>query len=180
MPTIHIDMVAGKPPQYCAALRDTIIETLRHVLGVTGEACHEVVTEHGDEYVDTAWNCAGMHHTGDAMLVRITLEEGPTLEQRRVLYTAIVEALQQRVMLQARDIAIKVLSAQKENWHADNPTGPLQTPPSTSATTAPVGAPPADEIPDSHATNGPDCSPRGRVHGAAGFHRGCNSRAFRS
>jgi len=195
MPLIYIDMMGGKPPRYHAVLRDTVYQTLHDVLAVPREACHEVVTEHEDECLDTASNYAAMQHTGDAILVRITFEEGPTLEQRRVLYTAIVEALEQRVGLRAADIAINLLSVQNENWYFGNLTGPTRTSPSTSGnpatrdaagpvppprpTAAPFDQPSAHETGESD-TNDTDHSLRGHVHGTAGFsHRQCNSRWFR-
>jgi 4-oxalocrotonate tautomerase len=120
MPLIRIDMLHGKPPEYRALLRDTIYETLRDVVGVPADDRHEVITEHEPANLNIAPNFFGVKRTSDAILVQITFNEGRTLDQKRALYTAIVQALQQRVGLRPEDVTVNLLEVKKENWSFGN------------------------------------------------------------
>jgi 4-oxalocrotonate tautomerase len=55
----------------------------------------------------------------DTILVQITFNEPHTLDQKRNLYAAIVQALQQKVGLRPEDVIINLLEA-KENWSFGN------------------------------------------------------------
>jgi len=98
MPLIRIDMLRGKPSGYRVELRDTIHETLRDVVGVPVDDRHEVITDF-----------FGAHRSAEAILVQITLKEGRTVDQKRALYTAIVQALQHRVGLRPDDVTINLV-----------------------------------------------------------------------
>jgi phenylpyruvate tautomerase PptA (4-oxalocrotonate tautomerase family) len=120
MPLIRIDMLRGKPPKYRAALRDTIYETLRDVVGVPADDRHEVIAEYEPDNLNIAPEFFGVRRTADAILVQITINEGRTIDQKRALYVAIVAALQQRVGLRPEDVTINLLEVKKENWSFGN------------------------------------------------------------
>jgi 4-oxalocrotonate tautomerase len=120
MPLIRIDMLRGKPPKYRAALRDTIYETLRDVVGVPADDRHEVIAEYDPDNLNIAPEFFGVRRTADAILVQITFNEGRTIDQKRALYVAIVAALQQRVGLRLEDVTINLLEVKKENWSFGN------------------------------------------------------------
>lgn len=120
MPLIRIDMLRGKPAQYRAALRDTIYETLRDIVGVPADDRHEVITEHEPDNLNIAPNFFGIQRSPDAILVQITFNEGRTVDQKRALYTAMVQALQQQVGLRPEDVTINLLEVKKENWSFGN------------------------------------------------------------
>jgi 4-oxalocrotonate tautomerase len=120
MPLIRIDMLRGKPPEYRAALRDTIYETLRDVVGVPADDRHEVIAEYEPDNLNIAPEFFGVRRTADAILVQITINEGRTIDQKRALYVAIVAALQQRVGLRPEDVTINLLEVKKENWSFGN------------------------------------------------------------
>jgi phenylpyruvate tautomerase PptA (4-oxalocrotonate tautomerase family) len=61
-----------------------------------------------------------VQRSSDAILVQITFNEGRTLDQKRALYIAIVQALQQRVGLRPEDVTINLLEVKKENWSFGN------------------------------------------------------------
>jgi 4-oxalocrotonate tautomerase len=120
MPLIRIDMLRGKSVQYRVALRDTIYETLRDVVGVPPDDRHEVITEHDPENLNIAPSFFGVQRSSDAILVQITFNEGRTLDQKRALYLAIVQALQQRAGLRPEDVTINLVEVKKENWSFGN------------------------------------------------------------
>ena len=106
MASICIDMLRGKSPLYRAALRETIYETLRDVVGVAAEDRHEMITEYEPNDLNIVANLIGGRPTSDAILVRLTFNEGCTLGKKQVLYDALVQVLQQRMRLRPEDVAI--------------------------------------------------------------------------
>jgi 4-oxalocrotonate tautomerase len=120
MPLIRIDMLRGKPSEYRAQLRDTIYETLRDVVGVPAGDRHEVITEHEPDNLNIGTDFFGVHRSAEAILVQITFNEGRTVDQKRALYRAIVQALQDRLGLRPDDVTINLIEVKKENWSFGN------------------------------------------------------------
>ena len=117
MPLIRIDMLRGKSSEYRAALRDTIYETLRDVVGVPADDRHEVITEHEPDNLNIAPDAEGcIALQGD--LGSDHFERGPRHrpQAERALYAAIVKALERRVGLRPDDVTINLLEVKKENW----------------------------------------------------------------
>ena len=56
-------MSRGKSSEYRAALRDTIYETLRDVVGVPADDRHEVITEHEPDNLNIAPDFFGASHS---------------------------------------------------------------------------------------------------------------------
>jgi phenylpyruvate tautomerase PptA (4-oxalocrotonate tautomerase family) len=79
-----------------------------------------VINEHDAENLNIAPSFFGVQRTSDAILVQITFNEGRSVDQKRALYTAVAEALQQRVGLRPEDVTINLLEVKKENWSFGN------------------------------------------------------------
>ena len=120
MPLIRIDMIRGKSPEHRAAVRDTIYETLRDVVGVLACDRHEVITECEPDNLNIAPEFFGVRRSSDAILVQITLNEAHTIEQKQGLYVAIVEALHRRVGLRREDVIVSLVDVKRENWSFGN------------------------------------------------------------
>ena len=52
--------------------------------------------------------------------MQITLNEGRTVDQKRALFTAIVQGLQHRVGLRPDDVTVNLVEVKKENWSFGN------------------------------------------------------------
>jgi hypothetical protein len=87
MASICIDMMRGKSALYRAALRETIYETLRNVVGVAAEDRHEMITEYEHNDLNIVANLIGGTPSSDAILVQLTFNEGCTLGKNRSFMT---------------------------------------------------------------------------------------------
>jgi 4-oxalocrotonate tautomerase len=121
-------MLRGKPPQHRAALSDAIDETLRDVAGVAADDRPEVITEHDPDDLNIISDSIGVHRNSDAILVQPTLNQDCTLDQKRVLYAAIVQVLHQKMGLRPEDIASNVLEANNDDWSFSNVIATTSTP----------------------------------------------------
>lgn len=109
MPSTRIDMLRGKPPQHRAALCDVIYKTLSDVVGVAADDRPEVITEHEPDDLYIVPDSIGVQRSSEAIPVQLTFNQDCTLDQKRVLYAAIVQVLQQRMGPRPEDVASNVL-----------------------------------------------------------------------
>jgi phenylpyruvate tautomerase PptA (4-oxalocrotonate tautomerase family) len=56
----------------------------------------------------------------DLVMIRITVNEGCTIELKKALYKAIAEGLQTLVGLKPQDVFISLVEVKKENWSFEN------------------------------------------------------------
>ncbi|MNR55269.1 4-oxalocrotonate tautomerase [compost metagenome] len=54
------------------------------------------------------------------MVIQITLSEGRTLEQKKLLYKTIVENLNTQLAVRLEDVFINLVEVKKENWSFGN------------------------------------------------------------
>jgi hypothetical protein len=102
-------MFCGKSTIDRLAIRDAICEALGDVMGVAVEDCHRVVIDHEPDTQNNLTNHFGVQRNSDAILVTIALNEEVGLDQKGLLYTAIVRALRQRIGLPSKEVALKLV-----------------------------------------------------------------------
>jgi phenylpyruvate tautomerase PptA (4-oxalocrotonate tautomerase family) len=54
------------------------------------------------------------------VVIQITLSEGRTLEQKKLLYKTIVENLNTQLAVRLEDVFINLVEVKKENWSFGN------------------------------------------------------------
>ncbi|MDT4960601.1 MAG: hypothetical protein QOF87_248, partial [Pseudonocardiales bacterium] len=88
MPLARIDLRAGKPADYRAAVGDVVYTALVDVFGVPPNDRFQVIAEHAADGLiyDPAY--LGINRTDDVILIQITLNEGRTVEQKQAFYAA--------------------------------------------------------------------------------------------
>jgi phenylpyruvate tautomerase PptA (4-oxalocrotonate tautomerase family) len=109
MPLVRIDMFGGKPTVYRLAIADAVCEALGDVMGVAAEDCHRVVIDHEPDNQNNLTNHFGVQRNSDAILVTIEFNQEVGIDQKGLLYTAIVRALRQRMGLPSKEVALKLV-----------------------------------------------------------------------
>jgi phenylpyruvate tautomerase PptA (4-oxalocrotonate tautomerase family) len=120
MPLVRVDLPAGKPATYRAAIGDTIYNAMIEALKVPLDDRFQVIAEHaaGDLVVDPTY--LGIHRSADAILVQITLNDGRSVEQKKAFYKAVADGLNASVGLRREDVFISLVEVKKENWSFGN------------------------------------------------------------
>jgi len=120
MPLVRIDLPAGKPAEYRSAVGEVIYAAMRQVLNVPKDDRFQVIAEHAqaDLVIDPAF--LGISRSSDAIVVQVTLNEGRTLEMKKVFYKAVADGLHERVGLRREDVLISLVEVKKENWSFGN------------------------------------------------------------
>jgi len=120
MPLARIDLVAGKPDSYRAAVAEVVYEAMLSTLKAPQDDRFQVVTEHpaANFFVDP--NYLGIARTADAIIVQLTLSEGRTVDQKKAFFRAVADGLHERVGLRREDVFINLVEVPKENWSFGN------------------------------------------------------------
>ena len=119
MPLVRIDLAAGKPAEYRRAIGQVIYDALL-TINVPKDDRFQVITEHAptDLVIDPTY--LGIARSADCLIVQITLNEGRTLEQKRLLYKGIADGLHDRLGMRREDVCINLVEVCKDNWTYGN------------------------------------------------------------
>ncbi len=127
MPLVRIDLNAGKPAQYRQAMGDIVYRAMVEVLKVPEDDKFQVLTEHPPGDLNVAKSYLGIEHTGDVVLIQITLNLGRSIEQKRVFYRRVADDLHAQLGLRREDVIISLVETGKENWSFGNGEAPYAT-----------------------------------------------------
>ena len=119
MPLVRIDLAAGKPAEYRRAIGQVIYDALL-TINVPRDDRFQVITEHAptDLVIDATY--LGIARSADCLIVQITLNEGRTLDQKRLLYKGIADGLHDRLGMRREDVCINLVEVCKDNWSYGN------------------------------------------------------------
>ena len=116
MPLVRIDLPAGKPAEYRAAVSEAIQQAMHAALKVPLEERFHIFIEHtpADLVIDETY--LGIERSADAILVQMTLNEGRDAEVKRGFYRTLADGLRERVGLRPEDLVVNLVEVKRENW----------------------------------------------------------------
>ena len=119
MPFVRIDLAAGKPAEYRRDIGQIVYDALL-LINVPKDDRFQIITEHAptDLIIDPTY--LGITRSADCVIVQITLNEGRTLAQKRLLYKGIADGLHDRLGLRREDVCINLVEVCKDNWSYGN------------------------------------------------------------
>ncbi len=120
MPLARIDLPAGKPADYRAAIGEVIYTAMIAVLNVPENDRFQVISEHSAANLVINPDYLGIHRSADAIVVQVTLNEGRSVEMKRAFYKAVADGLHSRLGLRREDVLINLVEVKKENWSFGN------------------------------------------------------------
>jgi phenylpyruvate tautomerase PptA (4-oxalocrotonate tautomerase family) len=115
MPLARIDLQKGRSEAQRQAIGEAIYQALRSI-GVPEDDRFQVITEHDPSNFIFAPSYLGIKHTNELIMIQITLNEGRTTQQKKVLYEAIAEGIHTVVGARKEDVFISLVEVKKENW----------------------------------------------------------------
>ncbi len=120
MPLVRIDLPAGKPAHYRAALGEAVYAALTETLNVPTDDRFQIIAEHASGALVIDPTYLGIQRSADAVIVQVTLNEGRTVELKRAFYKALADGLAHAVGLRREDLFISLVEVKKENWSFGN------------------------------------------------------------
>ena len=120
MPLVRIDLMEGKPVEYCRGIGDVVYQTMIEVLKVPKDDRFQVIAEHPQRSLIADENYLGIQRTQDCVFIQITLNAGRSVEQKKSFYSAVAKELHSRLGLRSEDVFINLVEVPKENWSFGN------------------------------------------------------------
>jgi phenylpyruvate tautomerase PptA (4-oxalocrotonate tautomerase family) len=120
MPLVRIDIRRNPDPAYARKLGNVVYEALKETIGVPDRDNFQILNEHdADHFVyDPAY--LGIARTDGLVFIQITLSEGRTVEQKKLLYETIAQGLNMEAGVRLEDVFINLVEVKKENWSFGN------------------------------------------------------------
>jgi 4-oxalocrotonate tautomerase len=120
MPLVRIDLLAGKPAEYCEKVGQIVYQTMVEVLNVPEKDRFQVVTEHSKSGLLFDRDYLGVHRSDDCIFLQITLNAGRSVELKQRFYKVVTDALHEGVKVRREDVFINLVEVSKENWSYGN------------------------------------------------------------
>ena len=116
MPLVRVDLKKQQDPTYAKRVGQLIYAALRSAIGVPENDNFQILAEHDDQHFIFDPQYLGIQRTDNLVVIQITLSEGRTLEQKKLLYKTIVENLNTQLAVRLEDVFINLVEVKKENW----------------------------------------------------------------
>jgi 4-oxalocrotonate tautomerase len=120
MPLVRIDLVAGKSAEYRKTIGDVVYNAMRSALGAPDRDRFEVITEQPVDGFLFDPGYLGIEKTDDCIFIQVTLNEGRTIDQKRLFYKQIADGLHEKLRLRPQDLMINLVEVSKGNWSYGN------------------------------------------------------------
>ncbi|MEB2621172.1 tautomerase family protein [Pseudomonas sp. YuFO8] len=120
MPLVRVDLKKQQDPTYAKRIGQQIYAALRSAIGVPENDNFQILAEHDEQHFIFDPQYLGIQRTDTLVVIQITLSEGRTLEQKKLLYKTIVENLNTQLAVRLEDVFINLVEVKKENWSFGN------------------------------------------------------------
>lgn len=116
MPLVRIDIKRNPDASHLPRIGQVVYAALKSTINVPDHDNFQVLTEHDNDRLVNDPQYLGIQRSDGQVFIQITLSEGRTVEQKKALYLAIAEGLNQQVGVRLEDVFINLVEVRKENW----------------------------------------------------------------
>jgi phenylpyruvate tautomerase PptA (4-oxalocrotonate tautomerase family) len=116
MPIVRIDLRKNPDPTFAQRAGAVVYESMRSAIGVPEHDNFQIMSEHDERHLIYDAHYLGIDRSDALLIIRITLNEGRTTEQKKLLYKTIAAGLRQRLGVRPADVLINLVEVKKENW----------------------------------------------------------------
>jgi 4-oxalocrotonate tautomerase len=116
MPFVRIDLPAGKPPGYGAAVSSTVQVTLHDVFGVPMAERFHAVAEHPPGTLSIDQSYLGVQRSVEALVIQVTLNRGRDAGLKQQFYQALADALHAKIGIRREDVIVSLVEVGREDW----------------------------------------------------------------
>jgi phenylpyruvate tautomerase PptA (4-oxalocrotonate tautomerase family) len=93
-----------------------VYESLKRAINVPDHDNFQILAEHDEHHFVYDPGYLGIDRTDGLVIIQITLNEGRTTEEKKLLYKTIAEGLKQELGVRLEDVLINLVKVEKENW----------------------------------------------------------------
>lgn len=116
MPLVRIDIRRNPDPSFAQRVGEVVYASMKSTINVPEHDNFQILSEHDERHLVYDAHYLGLERTAAVILIQITLNEGRTTEQKKLLYQSIAAGLQQRLAVRPADVFVNLVEVKKENW----------------------------------------------------------------
>lgn len=120
MPLVRIDTKKNSDPQHLQKVGQIVYQAMREAINVPDHDNFQVLTEHENDRLVNDPEYLGIKRSDGQVFIQITLNEGRTTEQKKLLYKTITKGLNKQAGVRLEDVFISLVEVKKENWSFGN------------------------------------------------------------
>ncbi len=120
MPLVRIDIRKHSNSEHIQTLGRVVYSAMRKAINVPEHDNFQVLNAHDDDRLVNDPEYLGIQRSQGQVFIQITLNEGRTVEQKKLLYKAIAEGLNEQAGVRMEDVFISLVEVKKENWSFGN------------------------------------------------------------
>ncbi|MBK5553174.1 MULTISPECIES: tautomerase family protein [unclassified Pseudomonas] len=120
MPLVRVDIKKHQDPTFAKRVGQLIYAAMRSAIGVPEHDNFQILAEHDEQHFIFDTQYLGIQRTDNLVVIQITMNEGRTLEQKKLLYKTIAESLNSELAVRLEDVFINLVEVKKENWSFGN------------------------------------------------------------
>lgn len=116
MPLVRIDIKRNTDASYAKKLGKVVYDSMKTAINVPDQDNFQILAEHDDEHFVYDPTYLGISRSDGLVFIQITLNEGRTVDQKKLLYKTIAEGLNREAGVRLADVFINLVEVKKENW----------------------------------------------------------------
>lgn len=120
MPLVRVEIKKQQDPTYAKRIGQLIYASMRSAIGVPEDDNFQILAEHDEQHFIFDPGYLGIQRSENLVVIQITLSEGRTVDQKKLLYKTIAESLNQELSVRLEDVFINLVEVKKENWSFGN------------------------------------------------------------
>lgn len=117
---VRIDIKRNPDASYAKKLGTVVYGSMKAAINVPDQDNFQVLTEHDDDHFVYDPTYLGINRSDGLVFIQITLNEGRTTDQKKLLYKTIAEGLNREAGVRPEDVFINLVEVKKENWSFGN------------------------------------------------------------
>ncbi|MHA6182089.1 tautomerase family protein [Pseudomonas mohnii] len=120
MPLVRIEIKKQQDPTYAKRIGQRVYAAMRSSIGVPEDDNFQILSEHDGQHFIFDPGYLGIQRSDNLVIIQITLSEGRTVEQKKLLYKTIAESLDLELAVRLEHVFINLVEVKKENWSFGN------------------------------------------------------------
>jgi phenylpyruvate tautomerase PptA (4-oxalocrotonate tautomerase family) len=120
MPLVRISLMKGKPEEFGQKVGEIVYQAMVDTINVPVKDHFQIITDHDSNTLIYDQTYLDIQRTHGIIVIQITLNEGRTVELKKLLYQIIAERLHRELDVRREDVFINLVEVKKENWSFGN------------------------------------------------------------
>ena len=122
MPLVPIHLLQGRSAEFHSKIGEIVYKTMMDTINVPRNDNFQIITEHDESSLIYDDEYLKVHRTDGIVIIKITLNEGRTIERKKNFYRHVAERLHGELDIRMENGFISLVKVEKENWSFWNAT----------------------------------------------------------